>query len=95
MSTEFNKLVDWIIGSLSVDPEAWEIDAYNARHDNGVQVWIANGAYGLTISGVGYKIGGVTGFSVFFGWLGWRGRILRAVNAAAVKKLLGQAGETP
>lgn len=90
MESAKDQLVNWVVGSLEVEPENWTFDHYNANHTSGLKVWIANGTYGLEIVSDGARFGGVTGFSILFGWLSWRGRIIRAVREAALKKMLAK-----
>lgn len=89
MSVEISRLVNWVIGSLDSEPDAWSFDEFNASHSSGIKVWIANSSYGLRIekAGVG-SFGGVTPVSPFFGWLGWRGRVYRAARKAQIARLL-------
>lgn len=90
--SDHKRLVNWIVGSLSNEPEKWEFDGYFARHKSGVCIWVANEAYGLYIVASGNKIGGATGWSSFFGWLGWRGRVYRAAMNAQVARILQTVG---
>lgn len=83
-------LVNELISSLERDPAEWlftEFRAINRRSN--ISVWVANGAAGLHIEGAGAKIGDVTVYSVFFGWLpwGWRARLLNAVHRAQVQSV--------
>lgn len=80
------EVIDWTIHSLTSEPGAWLPyriggKTYFLTHRNGVEVWVANGHYGLHISCRGDKIGDVTPLSAVFGWLTpWR----RRVRAAAI-----------
>lgn len=92
MAKSINQLADWAVGSLAMEPEAWSFDVFRAKHTSGVTVWIANGSYGLDIRDEGIEIGGVTPFSILFGWATWRGRVYRAARNAAIRKLIANAG---
>ena len=32
-----------IIRSMRQEPERWEVDEYNATHESGLELWVANG----------------------------------------------------
>lgn len=83
-------IVDWCVKSLSEEPQAWDCDHYTCSHKaTGVTVWIANGHYGLSIFASPKRdrdeeIGGVTGWSSFFGSvIPWRRRVYAAAKFAA------------
>lgn len=82
MASDFDTIVDWCLTSLREDPQAWAVDPYRAVHRNGVSIWMANPHYGMSIEYDGTKLGGVTGWSTFFGrWIPWRCRLRAAVLA--------------
>lgn len=88
MSPEHKQVVAVVLHSLKNRPADWEVGTlgYWLRNKGlGVEVWGANQRYGLTITtnlgNFREKIGGVTLFSLFFGWATpWR----RAVYSAAL-----------
>lgn len=83
------EVIEWCLNSLATEPFEWvpyQIGGklYDLKHRNGVRVWLANGYSGLHVDCDGYEIGGVTGWSAFFGALiPWRRRLRAAAVAAA------------
>jgi hypothetical protein len=78
-------LLEAVIHSLDTEPERWKWDAYGGEHGCGVRVWTANKYYGLAIKDDSFRdvVGGVTGWSTFFGNLiPWRRRLMAAVRRA-------------
>lgn len=88
-SNKLSILVDDLLESLSARPEEWWFDNYAAEHKSGLRVWLANKYYGVGIhvpkpNGTFsyHEIGGVTGWSAFFGrWIPWRRRLFDAFVA--------------
>ena len=39
-----NELVDWIIKSMQIEPQKWEIDSYSADYGK-LSIWISNSPY--------------------------------------------------
>lgn len=39
-----------IVNLFTDDAAGWTADGFNARHKSGITVWIANEAYGLTVT---------------------------------------------
>lgn len=86
--SDFRAVIHWCLSSLETEPDAWEPYfiggiLYHVTHRNGIQIWLANGHYGLAISNKsGARIGDISVASAFFGWaIPWR----RAIRAAAVR----------
>ncbi len=87
--TKFAKLVDKIIKDMEETPDSWLFDKFAAQKD-GIKVWHCNGTYGIDVNG----IGGVTPFSVFFGWcVPWRVKLLKATKNLQVKQLTSKISE--
>jgi len=94
---KLNSIVEWCLHSMETEPQAWRRDnpgwdgkLYYVTHiHTGVTVWMANSTWGLGIyASEGHwssqpELGGVTGWSTFFGWATpWRVRLYRAAKRA-------------
>lgn len=81
MKADQKSVVESVISSLLRAPSEWNLTAYLATHSSGVEVWIGNDGWGLSIRPVNDRrsIGGVCAI----GWrfIGWRRRIWKAVRA--------------
>lgn len=76
-------IIDAIVKALREHPEDWRWDGYDLVNSRiGAKVWLANSYYGLTIKAPGFRYGGVTMLSSFFGWATpWRRRVMSAAQA--------------
>lgn len=105
MNQQQRDLYEATLDSLTRHPDQWVSDGhYRVDHEaSGVAVWIANSYYGTQISVDRTEVlGGVTGWSTFFGpMIPWRRKIRKAALAignpkaenvrAAITMLVGAA----
>ena len=72
-------IIDVTLKILKDHPEDWSWNDYSLRNDKiPVEIWLANGGYGLHINFDATYVGGVTEFSSIFGSLiPWRRKIIK------------------
>lgn len=85
-------IIDAIVEAMRARPEDWKWNGYDLTNDRiGVEVWLANGYYGLAVKAPGFRYGGVTFMSPFFGWATpWRRRVMAAAQEIVLPLVLGE-----